>query len=440
MKFLQDSANRQDCAVKSSQANKKRKKDYAWTKEEDISAFFTSTRPTLADTHENTVPKSDHLSNSAATRRTAYPERARETPGILGLALRTAESNGSASKPRTGSRRRNHDPISYFSWSGSTRAPSAAPAQLETPLIVPKKLFGFSRHKYADGQCSRRATADQQMPTCDRSGLATTVVDRAMVSSAIRECSRLQSPPRCSYALQSLELRTRVADCCTAEIAALPQSIPPELNTGIIAAEHLDSPVRRERFRRESHGSEATIAPRQHQRLVSCESLQLPTSVNVVPQYHDHLSQAKSHWTRSFGAGATRARARELAETARQPGRISYRGSAQAYRPSNFSGPISFYVQQEQQQQLPLQYDLERDYDCQNADVAYADHVCESGTLEREDFDDVSERSALTEQMEEIDFRPEELGHVADGIVEQAQKCEKTGVVGPSFWQPHRLY
>src|SRR5690242_5911999 len=105
MEFLQDSANRHDYAAKFPQAKKKRKKDYAWTKEEDIAAFFTSTRPTLADTHEDTVPRSDHLSNSAAIEKNAYPERARESPSRLGLALRTAGSDGRASKPRTGSRR-----------------------------------------------------------------------------------------------------------------------------------------------------------------------------------------------------------------------------------------------------------------------------------------------------------------------------------------------
>lgn len=467
MKYLQDGSDRQEYAARSLHVNKKPRQHHTRMKEEDISAFFTSNQPAVPDAHENIAPRNDCPSNSASKRQTACRGEARETPDRPLLDRRIMGKDDRASKPRTSSRRRSHDTTSYTTWSESIRLLSTAPKQSNTTSMRREERVDIAGGGYAEGQYGRQMTVDPEMPSLGRSEPATTPTDPAITFSVDSRCSRLQSPPQRYSSLQSPELYTRIANVHATEFGASPQSMQPVLET-CIAADLLAAPVG-ERSKRPYSSSEATRTPRPGsahtaQRFVSCDSLRLPTKMDDIPWHHSHPSP--DNFGQNFGQVRTRvigpARtcvAQELPDTTRQTGRIPYRGCAEGAEGaqasavwrliapslqvpglSKFSAPTSFFVQQEQQQLSPPQYDVEGDDGCQYAEASYAEYVCESDLLCQEDFEDVSAGIALDQQIEIFDIGHEELGRVADTIMDQGQKCERNGVVGPGFWQPHKLY
>lgn len=451
MNFLQDSNDKQEYTAQASQGNKKRKKDYARTKEEDISAFFTSTRPALAGIQEDSAPRSDQPSNSAAARRSEHSKRAREAPDRSVHAVSTVKSEGRASHPKAGRRSSSHESTSYFSWSESIRAPSAAPAQANSPLFVPKRHFDSLSKTSAEGQYGRYTTVDQQMPTLARSVPVSIVPDHTMVSSATPKCPRLQSPLRRSSSLQLTKLGTRSVEDHATEVGASSRSMPPVSRTSI-TADHLDVPVV-ERLRKASYGNAAKTPFKYNpghvpQGFMSCESPQLLTGIDEALQYYDDLPASNVRRVTSYVFDHTAAHpARELPDTAGQAERIPYRGNAQAPTVrfvvpnvqasglSRFSGPTSFYVGQAQQPR----YDDEA-FDYRHADAAHDEYACESDLSDREALEDISDTAALYEKMEDIEVGHDELGHV-ESVAEEIQTPEHTEVVvGPSFWRPHRLY
>lgn len=122
MKFLQKEKAQPELSPQSDVAKKKRKKDHAQTKEGEISAFFTSTRPELTGRDKKALP--EHASVRENKR------RVRDQHSVIDMAVPTAELADKASFLGFESRGPRHGSTSYVSWSESNHAPSATLACL----------------------------------------------------------------------------------------------------------------------------------------------------------------------------------------------------------------------------------------------------------------------------------------------------------------------
>ncbi|KAF2118552.1 hypothetical protein BDV96DRAFT_643794 [Lophiotrema nucula] len=123
MKFLQKHKDQPDTAPQSGLSKKKRKKDHAFAREEEISAYFTSVRPPLAEKDVNTQAKGATHPTAGAQNRGHNHEP--EGSSVIGNAIPTVELADKESYLGFGSRGPQHDSGSYISWSDSVRAPSA---------------------------------------------------------------------------------------------------------------------------------------------------------------------------------------------------------------------------------------------------------------------------------------------------------------------------
>jgi hypothetical protein len=100
MAFLKKKGNDNEPVARVVASNKKQKRDQAHNKEEEISAFFTSVRPTLADASRNRQATSDHQSSRISKsyispNRKRARERELEETSIFHEVVPTVEKQGS---------------------------------------------------------------------------------------------------------------------------------------------------------------------------------------------------------------------------------------------------------------------------------------------------------------------------------------------------------
>lgn len=122
MKFLQKHKDQPEAVHPSGRPKKKRKKNHTQSKEEEISAYFTSVRPALAE-------KDVEKQASESPTKPSLPRdngRGRQTSSLADHAIPTiVVSDKGPSHLGFGGRGPRHGTGSYISWSESVRAPSA---------------------------------------------------------------------------------------------------------------------------------------------------------------------------------------------------------------------------------------------------------------------------------------------------------------------------
>ncbi|KAH6638376.1 hypothetical protein C7974DRAFT_159766 [Boeremia exigua] len=451
MKFLRNGHDEQDYAAQPSQTKKKRKMDHTRRKEEDVSAYFTSARPALADTHGGAVPSSTHsLLMSSAAVRPSRPERAREL-GVSDVAVQTNESEGNALYPMTGRGGPSHESSSYFSWSDSVRAPSTAPVQARDRLTVGGRRFDILNREVEEVQHHRHSQAREQMPA-SVSLFGISSAEKPKVSSIAPKSVGLARSPlslQRSPSLQQSGLIDRAA-CHSVERATSSSWKPPHWQTQINAEGTTLPRVGRSDQTAYTNDN----APSAQRRIsidvpncpLSYQSLQCPTDLDEVLQYYNNSSLAVSQQVSSqdnldrvcpaSGPQSTAQQARRVPPrvTAYAPTARFDVPSVQQFSLPNFSGPNSYVVQE--QQLVPSQLDVGKGSDCQDTGITDDADTCESEMLDQGSFEGFSGESSLGEVVEDID---DGLVGVVDQV-EQRQEPEHAKLLGRGFWRPHRLY
>lgn len=138
MKFLQKHKDQPEAAPHAGLPKKKRKKDHAQAKQEEISAYFTSVRPALVEKDVNAQAKE-------SPRRQSLPRdspQQRERSSLADNAIPTIEIPDKTSYLGFGSRGPRHESGSYISWSESIRAPSVAPIRVQTGPVLTSGQLG----------------------------------------------------------------------------------------------------------------------------------------------------------------------------------------------------------------------------------------------------------------------------------------------------------
>ncbi|KAF2001205.1 hypothetical protein P154DRAFT_619550 [Amniculicola lignicola CBS 123094] len=147
MKFLQKNRGQPEAVPQPGIPKKKRKKDHAQARQEEISAYFNSpVRPALAEKDVNTQAK-------GGTRRRILGrnvEQEREESATIDNAIHTVETADKGSYLGSGSRGPRHQSGSYISWSESVLAPSATPIRLRAGSAVQVGQLG-SINKTVEG-------------------------------------------------------------------------------------------------------------------------------------------------------------------------------------------------------------------------------------------------------------------------------------------------
>lgn len=130
MKFLQKNKGQLEADLQAGSSRKKRKNDHAYAKEEDISAYFTSVQPTLAEQDWNIQAKDksrQKLQGSECAQRGYSP--------ILRHAISTVEAEDNTPYSRLQQTEPSDKSESYISWSESVLAPSVTPARLRSGTV-----------------------------------------------------------------------------------------------------------------------------------------------------------------------------------------------------------------------------------------------------------------------------------------------------------------
>lgn len=459
MKFLRNHHAGNDDTTQAPDAKKKRKKDHARTKEEDISAFFTVTRPALADTDGNIRAKGERPTGLSAGSKADHPRPMRDPSRAPGTAFPTVESENKASYLGFASRGPRHESASYFSWSESIRAPSIAPGMPMDATTDQAKCVD-AQDRGTDQVPPGSGTPGHHNPPSSVLGDRVTAASNRfrMPSVALMPPGMLrsQSLPQSSPFPRRTNLVNRAVNHHTYEDVTSPSSMPPVLQGHLQAG------------RKEDPGTEGSV--RTSYMSERLESMRRRTATDVLG---DHSGQGRHklvesggtlrHYKETSEAESQQARTRKgrrteaqpsarLFDTERQSRHSLYSRTAQvptvrfaapdirSSRLPNFSGP-SIYVQQEQRQRLPVDIASKDNggYCYPDADILGQAYMSEAGILDHEGFEELQDEQIPYGLTAELDDDVEELDYVADGV-DQVQEREHTSVVRPGFWRPNRLY
>ncbi|EDU50896.1 predicted protein [Pyrenophora tritici-repentis Pt-1C-BFP] len=207
MKFLQQEKVQSEANHRPGVAKKKRKKDHAQTKEEEISAFFNSIRPELTGRDGNTRPVHAAVFNDK--------RRTRNQHSVINTTIPTVELTNKGSYLGFGSRGPRHGSTSYVSWSDSNHVPSTTPARL------PVEADTF--HGQRDSELQRRY---RPMKSAEKDQFKRPAPPTARMESKDHAAGRFRvssSSPR------RLNLVDRSARFESSDIACSPSSMPPSM-------------------------------------------------------------------------------------------------------------------------------------------------------------------------------------------------------------------
>lgn len=449
MKFLRKKHGGNDHSTQAPDAKKKRKRDSGQTRDEDISSFFTTVRPVLADINGKIHAKSGRSTDVFAGAEADHPRRMKGVLRAADTTIPTADSEDKAPFLGVGSRGPRHESTSCFSWSESIRAPSFTPGRPEiTSTDHDKRIDALTRdtdtNSYGKGmadqqEVSSSAIRDRVTATSNRVRMSSVAPTPSVRSQSIPQPS---SPPRWS------DLVDRAVKRYTNSGVASPSSKIPLLRERVHAG-HAETSM-----------AEGLVGASY------VDGMQRPASTDIVG---DHSSHNRPPELLEVGETLHRYIECPEAEPQQAPARIGRRAEAQpSVRPpdtvrqsrhdlrcrtadarfavpdahypklSIFSGP-SLYVRQEQRQHLAEQLGPEG-----NGGYRFPGDYgqgCMSGSevLDKGDFDELSDIQVPYGLMEDIDEDVEGSVDVTDDV-EQVQEHEHMSVVTPGFWRPNRLY
>lgn len=445
MKFLQREKEQPMSVIQQDVSKKKRKKDHAHSREGEISAFFTSVRPTLAEKD----------GNAAAVDRRPERERSTKSSGVMP----TTEVSDKGPYLGFGTRGPRHESTSYVSWSDSVRDPNIAPGHPEQVPVVAKDDGHITKHQVTSITSGEDSTIFEcpAPPAAERGTHVSSEqfkVSSVIVSGPHQRVSRSCSLPQHTSSPQRMNLVDRAAKTYMAEAIQSPFSMPPSV------------PVR---ANRETHHYRPTVETRRNISTLSQARAQgTPVRRHMIADQRNDAADVEPQTSSDLDAvieecNYTFDKRRRVSGQQRrhtvQPEQTFERFAMENVgeprsnierlvrfsgleRPSrivpNFPG-TSIYEQQAQRQSSPL---LSPRYE--DGAAAYS----RSGAADFGDGDDMlysegyweeypEEQASHAVDLEIVDYGTE--GSIA--AEEHVQRlASDNGVVARGFWRPNRLY
>jgi hypothetical protein len=449
MKFLQKEKPLPDPEPQQSAPKKKRKKDHAHNKEGEISAFFTSVRPALAEKDGNFPTHKVQTDGCGAT---VTGHREREPSAKSSVVVPTTELPVKGPYLGFGSRGRRHESTSYVSWSESVHAPDTAFQYPKSLTAIDQDQNRHSKHRRKDTHDSGADTTDihpaSPSPNKRRGGTST---ERFRISSvpSQQRISRSYSYPQRNLSPQKVNLVDRAAKFQSTESVASPSSMPPHAPNGPnIEPQCLDSKARSrlEQHEETAHSAGDNNLPRQKDITESgadADDAEGDTSSDLgrVIQECNHTfyeqrraiephERQQLHYSRD-------SRTNLPAGVSRRPC-VRFAGvEMRSPKVPNFTG-ASIYERQALREQTPLQTVLDEEYLLRGA------YLNQHELAYRQD-DMGYDQQNWDEQLEEPWFDGEEV-EVAMVLEPRAsvntiqRSRPEDSVVAPGFWRPNRLY
>ncbi|KAF2281299.1 uncharacterized protein EI97DRAFT_25754 [Westerdykella ornata] len=458
MKFLQKQTDQPEATAQPGLTRKKRKKDHAHAKEEEISAYFTSVRPALAERDVNTRAKGD---GQWRIPEGAEGECARFTHADN--ALPTVEVPRRASFLGFGSKGPEHRSGSYISWSESIRAPSVPPLQARAGSAFDAAHLSSARDN-SNKRPAQSGGGDLHSPASPSAsrGLpdgSNGCFQMSCLTPANRRPSRCQSFPNATssswptglyappegrqtvvtaHSLSSLPTGKPVRAEAQRDRrrAARSKEVDGSEDTSLrsrIRIPRGDSGGLHEAFQEDGDGypqTSSTLGRLLHQ----CDSALdgIPHQARVMCEPPGDINNPGSSWDEERGSVNI-----NITETDRRPPVVRFSG-VETYRPltTEYAGP-SIYEEQER-----------REREATLPQPGYGDSLQSLYTLDQEE--------ELDEWEEDVDAHVPRLGNTDwDALLERPGTIGYNGytedgrgtsyldtddVVANGFWRPHKLY
>lgn len=438
MKFLRNNGGKNESSKDTPDGQKRRKKDMPRTKEEDISAFFTSARSVLADKDQDVKPGSERAATKTqrSERRRAPSIQPEAIVSTTELEKRPSQLNSNASHPR-------QESTSYISWSESVHASdSERQTGRKTEQVmrsnIPSQLkpeVRFKRHE---------ALRQQHVPSSLVHELSIDGADLATAPPVLpvrTVLSDSHSLPRRSFSRRGMHFVDRAAGGDQVEEVVPPSSMSPVLGA-VIETESFELPRTKRSNRRlymgrgqstRGQGSTGAVTG-----LVSHESPRRSTSLGEVLQQCNNMESwaARPHTMNILPFNTDHEARDSLRRRAAQgPRGTAIAPDAQTRKSSNFLGP-SFYEQQEHRQRLPVQSEFQNEIQfMESFDDGY---VFESDLLSQDSDDEMWDEPVSCEMDGMGDEVGAGLGYVAYGV--DQMQAEHGELAGMGFWRPNKLY
>ncbi|KAH7379337.1 hypothetical protein DE146DRAFT_774223 [Phaeosphaeria sp. MPI-PUGE-AT-0046c] len=458
MRFLQKDQPSSEPNIQQFVPKKKLKKDHVHTKEGEISAYFTSTRPVLAEKDGNApshlVPT---VTDMAARHRGHKQTQSRKSSDVVP----TIEALDRGPYLASDSRGPGHESTSYVSWSESVRGPDVAFSRPEQPSTsyleqAESSKPSWMRHTTSKAQYAR---ATQTTPHADNR-TSNSSVERFRISSVVApqpRVSRSHSCPQRSSSPRKANPNDRIVKFQGAESFASPSSPPPlalprstnerpSPRTGLIAASEGQeiSRATAANILRQPNGAVGT------DRTLTAGKQRTSSDWENIIQHCNH-SILEQDWTaRQLDGGFTR-KDRGATDISNRETIPMVQGEArrrptvrflqvEVPRPNEvltYTSP-SFYEQQMREQPTASLYQeesMDMNESClSEQDLVYAP---DAQMYDEQDWDD--QREVLHDEGDlSAGFDDWEGARVSDDRVQKLPSDD--GVVAWRFWRPNKLY
>jgi hypothetical protein len=457
MKFLQKNKDQPESAPPEGALKKKQKKEHTHTKEGEISAFFTSVRPALAEKDGNTLANIGIDSIDIASRTT---RRERDQLSKADAIVPTTEVSEKGSFLGSGSRGPRHGSTSYVSWSDSVRPPSTTPRQNQCQPAVPESRYKSTKHHRDGDEVEEDNTVSKwPMPPSvsrRRTGATAERFGVSSITSSQHGLSRSQSYPHHTSSPRRVNLVDRAAKFQMTDPVASPSSLPPFKSTRASVEPHRIEPVAGSTHA--SPRSHAAGISKPQQDLTNDEEKAFDTEAQTSSDLGKVLQQCNDIFNERRQAMALRRRqtvrsnpSRANDDLERQPQYIPYPKlqevrtvrfsgvGSRSPRPPTFSGP-SIYEQQAQRQRVPVSQCMEDSLIYEDKHLAAQNYAGEES--ERTNHDQMQELFGEVPDSYGVDSEEEPWGvgdsYASEGVVQHLQS--DNSVVASGFWRPNKLY
>ncbi|ORY08204.1 hypothetical protein BCR34DRAFT_590051 [Clohesyomyces aquaticus] len=231
MKFLQKHKSQPEVVPQAGVEKRKRRKDHARARQEEISAYFTSVGPVLAEKDGNIQAKGGSHHRKALPNPDHERQRPRPRSLLFDNAIPTVELGDKGTYLGFRSRGPRHRSGSYISWSESVRGPSVTPiypragSTIDVGQLAPiPNSRDRNRTGVTDVLYSRNASSSISRRVTEGSGQHFEV---SSLTPAIHRETRSHSFPLRVSSPRALDVQGRKGQ--TTDIAASPTSMPSAL-------------------------------------------------------------------------------------------------------------------------------------------------------------------------------------------------------------------
>ena len=464
MKFLQRQDEEPEATLQPRSLKKKRKKEHTHSKEGEISAFFTSGRPALAEKEGTSLTTMLQLDDGTLSELT---RRQREQSPIVDATTTTVIMSDEAPILEFGSKCPRHTSASHVSWSESNPAPSimTAHARLKPSIYTSQlNLLRGRENKLIigdeDSSLKHRTPLSQIKPLIERTSARFGV---SSIAPSPHRMSRSHSYPQHKSSPGRMNLVDWAARFRTSTSADSSTSMPPfVLVSASVAVQQAQATNSSRDFRSRATSPPGTNELLDHRQLVSHNE---ENHTNIVPKtssdwgrvlqqcndtFHKR-SQATQHKGRAVqvdgGYSTNQTERQGTTELCSMNDRIPTVRfvDVESLAPllPNFAGP-SIYEQQAQRQQLSLQGAIKEEifYDMNPIERKYLDDEARTDYMDQawDDpaWDDPAGEPASQEVERGFGITGIEDTYLAEDTVRQF--TSESQVVVPGFWRPNRLY